>query len=658
MTIDEIKLRILKLRELINYHNNKYYLLDSPEIEDSEFDKLLNELENLEKKYPMFYDENSPTVRVGGESSSLFEPVEHKIQMGSLQDVFELEEIYKFDERIRQTIENPEYVVEPKIDGLSVSLEYKNGIFFRGSTRGDGFIGEDVTNNIKTIVDVPLKLPVEIDLEVRGEVYMPRRVFFDIIKKQELGGEKVFKNPRNAAAGSLRQKDSKITARRRLSIFVFNIQQIIGLDIKDHKTALDKLKDWGFKVISSYKVFNSIEKAIEEINKINLERNKFEFDIDGAVIKLNNLNQREILGSTSKFPRWAVAFKYPPEEKTTKLLDIEINVGRTGVLTPTAVFEPILLGGTTVSRAVLHNQDFINQKKIGLGDIIAVRKAGDIIPEVVFVKEHSENSKVYNIPKTCPSCNSNIFIEDVAYRCNNPNCPAQLERNIIHFVSRPAMDISGLGESLIKKMLEYKIINSISDLYYLTKQDLLKIPRTGEKSIDNLLKSIENSKDNSLDKLIFGLGIRGVGKQASKDLADRFLDIENLFIINKDDILNINGFGATTAQNIIDYFLLAQTRETINKLKQAGVNTIQKSPLNIINQKLKNTRFVITGTFESLTRNQLQDKIKSLGGVVTETVSKKTTHILVGESPGSKLKKAQDLNIKILTEKDLNLLFG
>ena len=655
MKKEDVKSKIIKLREIINHHNKMYYLLDSPEIEDSEYDILLHELIDLENNYPEFYDKNSPTIRVGGKASSTFESVEHKIQMGSLQDVFNLNEVYDFDKRIRQLIEEPEYVVEPKIDGLSVSLEYKDGELNVGSTRGDGFVGEDVTNNIKTIISVPLKLPMKIDLEVRGEVYMPKNVFYEIVKSQELNGEKPFKNPRNAAAGSLRQKDSKITARRKLNIFIFNVQQVSGVNYKNHSDSLNELKKLGFNVIPSYKICKTIDEAIDEINKIGTKRSDFEFDIDGAVIKLNSFKHRNMMGTTAKFPRWAIAFKYPPEEKSTKLLDIKVNVGRTGVLTPTAIFEPVILSGTTVSRAVLHNQDLINQKQIGIGDIITIRKAGDIIPEVIGVKEHCEGSQIYKLPKICPSCGSEIFVEESAYRCVNSNCPAQLLRNIIHFVSRPAMDIEGLGKSVIERMVNDGIIKSVSDLYYLTLEDILKMDRIKQKSADNILTSINRSKNNDLDRLIFGLGIRGVGKTASRDLAKKFKNIDKLFEITKEDILMIDGFGETLAQNIVDYFSLDQTKKTVDKLKSAGVN-ISALKTDDEESKLSNMTFVITGSFERMSRNEIKNKIQNLGGRVVESVSKKVTHILVGENPGSKLKKAEDLNITILTEKDIDEL--
>lgn len=654
MSQSDIKSKIISLRKTINYHNKMYYLLDAPEIDDIEYDKLLHELIELEKQYPEFYDNNSPTVRVGGVALTTFEPVEHKVQMGSLQDVFSLDDIYDFDKRVRQLVEKPEYVLEPKIDGLSVSLEYKNGKFIRASTRGDGYVGEDVTNNVKTILSVPMELPINIDLEVRGEVYMPKKIFYKLVEEQSLKNEKNFKNPRNAAAGSLRQKDPKVTAKRKLDIFIFNVQQVSGVEYVNHKDSLDELKKMNFNVIPYYEVFNDISDVVAGILKIGEDRDSYKFDIDGAVVKLNNFADRSLLGKTSKFPKWAVAFKFPPEEKKTELLNVEINVGRTGVLTPTAVFKPVVLAGTTVSRAVLHNQDLINKKAIGIGDVIIVRKAGDIIPEVVGVEKHCENSKIYKMPQYCPSCGSKVFIEESAYRCINLNCPAQLLRNIIHFVSRPAMDIEGLGESLIEKLVNNKLIFSPADLYYIKAKDILNIDRMGEKSVENIFNSINKSKKNNLEKLIFGLGIRGIGKKASQDLANKFMDIENLFSATEEEILAINGFGKIMAQNIIDYFSLKQTRLTVNKLKEAKVNTTQE--VKNIETKLNGMVFVITGTFEKMSREAAKEIIHNFGGKVVAAVSKNVTHILVGENPGSKLAKAQNLGIEILYEKDLKNL--
>ena len=652
MNNNSIRKRIQTLINQINYYNTMYYVLDDPKIEDHAYDMLMKELIQLEEKYPQFIDKNSPTARVGGYAKTTFESVKHEVQMGSLQDVFSIEDIIKFDERVRQVIPNPQYVVEPKVDGLSVSLEYVNGIFIRGSTRGDGYIGEDVTNNIKTIMSIPIELSNKnINITVRGEVYMPKDVFLQITKHQEINKEKKFKNPRNAAAGSLRQKDPQVTSKRKLDAFIFNVQKVQGLEYATHTESLNSLKQMGFKIIPSCEVFDKIEDVIKEIERIGNYRGKYEFDIDGAVIKINNLYDREKMGSTSKFPKWAIAFKYPPEEKSTKLLDIEINVGRTGILTPTAIFEPIILAGTMVSRAVLHNQELITKKNIGIGDIVFVRKAGDIIPEVIGVKEHCENSEIYNIPNKCPSCDSDIFIEESAYRCINLNCPAQLLRNIIHFVSRPAMDIEGIGKFLIEKMVNNKIISSPVDLYYLNIDYIKSLERMGEKSISNILTSIEKSKKNSLDRLIFALGIRGIGKKVSVDLANKFKNIEKLFAISEEEIISIEGFGKTLAQNIVDYFSLSRTRDIINRLILAGVNTIQEIKKEEDN-KLSDQIFVLTGTLSNFSREEVKSLIKSMGGKILDTISKNTTYLLTGENPGSKIAKAEKLGISILTEEE------
>ena len=651
MNINEAKKRIAELTELILYHTNRYYVLDDPEIEDFEFDNLMNELKALESKYPEFIQENSPTKSVGGIAMNTFSPVEHKVVMSSLQDVFDYNDLLAFDKRVRDQVENPIYVVEPKIDGLSVSLEYINGEFVRGSTRGDGVIGEDVTANLKTIKSIPKKIKREIPfLEVRGEVYMPREVFFDIIKEQEINEEKPFKNPRNAAAGSLRQKNPRITAKRRLDIFVFNIQQIEGATLNSHKESLDFLNELGFSVIPSYKCYNNINDVIANIEHIGGNRGNYSFDIDGAVVKVDDFSQREKLGSTSKFPKWAVAYKYPPEEKKTTLNDIEINVGRTGVLTPTAVFEPITLAGTTVSRAVLHNEDFIRDKDIRIGDEILVRKAGEIIPEVLKSLSHSEDSVPYNMPHACPACGSETFREpsEAAIRCINPNCPAQLLRNIIHFVSRNAMDIEGLGPALIEKLIVNKLLTCAADLYYLKFEDLASLERMGEKSARNIINAIEKSKSNSLEKLIHALGIKNIGQKAASLLASRYHSIDELMSTTVDDIVLINGFGLEMANSIVQFFQKEGSKELINKLKVAGVN--MNSVTTIKGTKLEGMTFVLTGKLNSFTRDQASDIIISLGGKTSSSVSKQTSYVIAGEDAGSKLDKANSLGVNVISE--------
>ncbi|MDF2567448.1 MAG: ligA [Oscillospiraceae bacterium] len=653
MEIEIAKKRALELKEAIDYHNNRYYALDDPQISDYEYDMLLQELKQIEQEYPDLITSDSPTVRVGGEALNLFEKVKHLVQMGSLQDVFDQKELYAFDTRVRNQVSNPVYVVEPKIDGLSVSLEYQNGLFVRGSTRGDGFVGEDVTNNLKTIGSIPLKLKQNIEfLEVRGEVFMPHHVFLELVKQQEINEETPFKNPRNAAAGSLRQKDPKIAAKRKLDIYVFNIQQVVGKDIKTHKESLDFLTELGFKTSPSYNTFETMEDAIKEIEKIGENRGKYTFDIDGAVIKVNDFSQRELLGSTSKFPKWAVAFKYPPEEKETTLLDIRINVGRTGALTPTAIFEPITLAGTTVSRAVLHNQSFIEEKQIAIGDTIIVRKAGDIIPEVVSVKAHNRNSTVYQIPQNCPVCGVECskIDDEAAIRCTNPECPATLLRNIIHFASRNAMNIDGLGVAIVELLVDQKLIESSADLYSLKAEDVEKLERMGEKSAKNLIEAMEKSKSNDLSKFIFGLGIRNIGQKAAELLCDSFPSIDLIMSATQEEITQIDGFGDTMAQSVVEFFKLPQTQHLIEKFKNAGLNLTRE-------QKQKRTTFldltfVLTGTLPTYTRDQAKEIIEELGGKVSGSVSKKTSYVLAGEDAGSKLTKAESLGIPVIDEQE------
>ena len=521
MELQQAKQQAEQLREQIEYYSKLYYEKDDPAISDYEFDQLMHRLIDLEEQFPELLTPDSPTHRVGGRASNSFAPVEHLVQMGSLQDVFSSEEVREFDQKVRQQLEHPLYVVEPKIDGLSVSLEYRDGVLVRGSTRGDGFVGEDVTENLRTIASIPLRLtePVEY-LEVRGEVYMPVKSFEKVVAQQELNEEKPFKNPRNAAAGSLRQKDAKITGSRGLSIFVFNVQQIRGKTLTKHAESLDYLKSLGLPVSPRYHIVHDIEQAIAEIEQIGQNRAKLDFDMDGAVIKVNDFAQRDLMGSTNKFPRWAIAFKYPPEVKETTLRSIEVAVGRTGVLTPTACFDSVFLAGTTVARATLHNEDFIHQFGLCIGDTIQVRKAGDIIPEVIGVTHHAEDAQPYEMPTVCPSCGAPVVhLEDeAALRCVNPECPAQALRNIIHFASRDAMDIEGLGTAVATQLVEKDMVHSAADIYTLTREQLLTLDKFKEKSADNLLNAIEASKQNNLDKLLFGFGIRNIGDKAHRKL--------------------------------------------------------------------------------------------------------------------------------------------
>ena len=654
--------KIKQLRERLLYHSHRYYVLDDPEISDYEYDMLMQQLKELEKQFPELVTPDSPTMRVGGEAVTLFNKVEHVVQMGSLQDVFNKQDVIDFDARVRESVPDPEYAVEPKIDGLSVSLEYENGIFVRGSTRGDGFIGEDVTLNLKTIHTIPLKLnePFPAFLEVRGEVYMPHSSFEQLIERQEENGETPFKNPRNAAAGSLRQKDPKITATRKLDIFVFNIQRISEeVVLERHSQSLDYLKTLGFHVIPSYCTVRQISDAIDEIDSIGSKRDSYEFDIDGAVVKINSFADRTQLGETSKFPKWAVAFKYPPEEKTTTLLNIEVKVGRTGALTPTAVFEPVQLAGTSVSRAVLHNQDYITQKDIRIGDQIIVRKAGDIIPEVVASLSHKNDSVPYFLPDHCPVCGAATEREEdeAVVRCPNPECPATLLRHLIHFVSRNAMNIDGCGPAVLEALTEKGLIHSPVDLYSLKKEDLLQLDRMGDKSADNLLSAIESSKKNQLSQLIFGLGIRNIGEQAAKLLCRNFPTIEAVMSASLEEVQAIDGFGDVMAQHVVDFFAMPETHRLIERFRAAGLNLNEIVTAPASSSKITGKTFVLTGTLPTLKRSEAKKLIEDAGGKVSSSVSSKTDYVVAGEEAGSKLEKAHQLNITVLSEEELlNLL--
>ena len=653
-----IKRRMEKLTKDLAYYSECYYVKDDPVISDYEYDMLLHELMDLEQAHPQWKQPNSPTSRVGGHALNTFEQVVHTVQMGSLQDVFDTQDLIAFDERVRETLTDPTYVVEPKIDGLSVSLEYRDGQFFRGSTRGDGLVGEDVTYNLRTIRSIPLILPEAIPyLEVRGEVYMPRDQFFRLVEEQENQGETPFKNPRNAAAGSLRQKDPKIAAKRGLAIFVFNVQQIQGHPLTMHDESLDFLKEMGFPVSPSYRRVKTAQEMIQEVERIGQNRDHLPFDIDGAVVKVNNLTDRERLGATAKFPKWAVAFKYPPEEKETKLLDIEVKVGRTGALTPTAVFEPVFLAGTTVSRAVLHNQDFIDEKQIAIGDRIVVRKAGDIIPEVVAVKEHCGEHPVYRIPEFCPSCGSRtVRLEDEAVvRCTNIQCPAQLLRNLIHFASRDAMDIDGFGPAIAQAVIDQGLVHSPADLYELQQETLERLERMGKKSAENLLRAIAKSKENDLSRLIFALGIRNIGQRGAQLLAQHFGTMDAIRAASLEEIAAIDGFGEIMAQHVVDFFQHEGNLQLLQRLKELGVN--MRSHQEPVGNALLGKTFVITGTLPTMSRNEAKALIESEGGKVSGSVSKKTTYLLAGEDAGSKLTKAQELGIPILSQQELlNLL--
>ena len=645
--------RINELVELLNHHAYLYYVLDQNEIEDYEYDMLQRELKGLEEQFPELIRADSPTQRVGGMALSTFEKVEHKVQMGSLQDVFSFEEVKAFIQRVIAQVSSPEFVVEPKIDGLSVSLMYENSVLTVGSTRGDGFIGEDVTANIKTIRSVPLKLKKELPLiEVRGEVYMPRNAFEKLVEEQEINGEQPFKNPRNAAAGSLRQKKSSVTAKRNLDIFCFNIQQIEGKEMASHKQSLDFISELGFKTVPGYKKVTTYDEIIACIEEIGQKRFSLPFDIDGVVIKVDSFSQREMLGATAKVPKWAVAYKFPPEEKDTKLLDIEINVGRTGVLTPVAVFEPIFLAGTSVSRATLHNQDFIMEKNISIGDIITVRKAGDIIPEVLSVKQKLSGDAHFTLPDRCPVCGGTVerVQDEAAIRCTNVECPAQLFRSIVHFASKGAMNIDGLGPQIVRQLLDSGLIKGIADLYDLTPERLLFLEGFKEKSADNLIKAIEASKQNSLDKLIFGLGIRNIGSASAKLLCEKFGGLDDIMAATVEQISEIDGFGEVMAASVYNAFRDEHLSSLVERLKAHGLNTdYQKTR---IDNRFEGMIFVLTGTLPNMKRDEAKELIEKFGGKASGSVSKKTSYVLAGDEAGSKLTKAQQLGVKIISEEE------
>ena len=652
------KARAEQLRKELNHHIYRYYVENENDIEDYEYDMLMRELKSIEEEYPELLTADSPTHRVGGTADkNMFSSVTHIVKMESLQDAFDKSEVLDFDRKVKEVCPDATYVVEPKIDGLSVSLEYSNGVISRGSTRGDGVTGEDITANLKTVRSIPLSLKEKLPfIEVRGEVYMPKEKFFEIVKKQELNEEKPFKNPRNAAAGSLRQKDPKITSQRGLDIFVFNIQQIDGKDLQTHKQSLDYIKSLGFKTIPFYNEFDNIDDVIKELDRIGSIRGTLPFDIDGAVIKVNRFDQREKLGSTAKCPKWALAWKYPPEEKQTKLIDIEINVGRTGVLTPTAVFEPVLVAGSTVSRATLHNEDFIKEKGIRIGDTVIIRKAGDIIPEVLEVSKHAESSEPYKMPDFCPSCGEKVTREagEAAIRCNNPDCPAQLLRMLIHFCSRDAMDIEGLGDANLELLVNEGMLKTAADIYKLEFDGVAEFERLGKKSADNLKKAVEKSKENDLGKLIFALGIRHIGQKAAKLLADRFQDMDGIISASKDDILSIDGYGEIMAESVVDFFSHPQAIELIDDLKAVGLN--MRSEKKVIDNRFEGKTFVLTGTLSQFTRTQASEIIETYGGKTSSSVSKKTDFVLAGEAAGSKLQKAQDLGVKIISEDEFSAM--
>lgn len=653
MELEQAQKRVEELRAVIEKNNRLYYDQDAPELEDYQYDALTRELRELEAAFPQLVSETSPTQHVGGTASSRFAKVTHAVKMESLLDGFSYEELRDFDRRVRDAGIQPEYVVEIKIDGLSCSLEYENGTLVRASTRGDGLVGEDVTANVMAIRRVPKQLKDAPEyLEVRGEVYMPHQAFQKLCAEQELQGAAPFKNPRNAAAGSLRQKDAKVTAGRGLSIFVFNVQQIRGKTLSSHAESLDYLKSLGLPVSPRYHVVRDIEDAIQEIEQIGQNRAKLDFDMDGAVIKVNAFDQRGLLGSTNKFPRWAIAFKYPPEVKETTLRSIEVAVGRTGVLTPTACFDPIFLAGTTVGRATLHNEDFIRQLGLCIGDTIQVRKAGDIIPEVIAVTAHAQDAQPYQMPAVCPSCGAPVVhLEDeAALRCVNPECPAQALRNIIHFASRDAMDIDGLGTAVATQLVSKGMVHSAADLYTLKLEQLLTLDKFKEKSATNLLQAIQHSKQNNLDKLLFGFGIRNIGDKAAALLAEHFSSMQAIREATAEQIGEIDGFGGVMAQSVLEFFAKEGTADLVHRLADCGVNMQWKGEPK--GDKLAGKTLVVTGTLETLSRSEAEALIVKNGGKASGSVSKKTSYVVAGAAAGSKLTKAQALGVPVLTEQE------
>ena len=655
----EVRKEIEQLTKELERHNHLYYVLDCPEIADYEYDRMLRRLEELEAEYPAYASALSPTKRVGGQALSQFEKVSHAVPLESLQDVFSLEELADFDRRVRETLVSPSYTVEPKVDGLSVALEYVDGRFVKGATRGDGLVGEDVTENLKTVRSIPMTLEnAPRRLIVRGEVFMPRRVFEKLNESREAKGEPLFANPRNAAAGSLRQLDPKIAAARGLDILIFNLQMAEGVSFKTHSDTLDYLRERRFKVVP-YALCTDQLAVDREIGRIDEERYNLPYDIDGAVVKVNDLQDRSRMGSTSKFPRWAAAYKYPPEIRTTVLRDVVVQVGRTGVLTPKAVVDPVRLAGTTVTNATLHNQDFISEKDIRIGDTVKIRKAGEIIPEILEVdySKRPDGAVPYLLPKFCPVCGAPVLRDEdgAAVRCTGAECPAQLSRNIAHFVSREAMDIDGLGSAIVDQLIDAELVRNPADLYFLDRSRVEALDRMGRQSTENILRAIEASKGNDLSRLLHAFGIRQVGVKAAKVLARSFGDLDSLMHADMEKLMEIPDVGQITADNLWKWFRNEQSIDLIERLRKAGVNF--KSLEERSDDRFAGMTFVLTGALTWFTRDEATEKIESLGGKTSGSVSKKTTYVVAGENAGSKLRKANELGISVLSEQEfLNML--
>lgn len=655
--MQDVKKRVEKLHDLLNQYSYEYYVQDNPSVPDSEYDKLLHELIEIEEKYPEFKSTDSPTVRVGGEAQSSFEKVNHDTPMLSLGNAFNEEDLRKFDQRIRDSIGQVEYMCELKIDGLAVSLKYENGRFVQGLTRGDGTTGEDITENLRTIHAIPLKIKEPLNFEVRGEAYMPRRSFIHLNNEKEQNGEQPFANPRNAAAGSLRQLDSKLAAKRKLSVFLYSVNDLTEFNATTQSEALEELDQLGFKTNQERERVSDIEGVLNYIEKWTSKRESLSYDIDGIVIKVNDLSQQEEMGYTQKSPRWAIAYKFPAEEVITKLLDIELSIGRTGVVTPTAILEPVKVAGTTVSRASLHNEDLIHERDIRIGDSVVIKKAGDIIPEVVksILDRRPNESEIYHMPTHCPSCGHELVrIEgEVALRCINPKCQAQLIEGLIHFVSRQAMNIDGLGTKIIHQLYENQLIKDVADIFYLKEEDLLPLERMGKKKVDNLLLAIEKSKEQSLEHLLFGLGIRHLGVKASQVLAERYETMDQLFKVTESELIEIQDIGDKLAQSVVTYLENSDIRSLIEKLSNKNVNMSYKGIKTTEiegHPDFSGKTIVLTGKLEQMTRNETSEWLKMQGAKVTNSVTKSTDIVIAGEDAGSKLAKAEKYGTEIWTE--------
>lgn len=662
MDMKQAEKRIKELQEVLTQYGYEYYVLDKPTISDHEYDQLLRELISLENQFPQFITPDSPTQRVGGEVLEGFKKVEHRVPMLSLSNAFNEQDLRDFDRRVRQALgEDYEYVCELKIDGLAISLRYENGKFVQGATRGDGTVGEDITVNLRTVKSIPLKLKENVTIEVRGECFMPKKSFVELNRQREAKGEELFANPRNAAAGSLRQLDPKIAASRNLDVFLYSIGENHVSHIEKHSEFLDYLDQIGLKTNKERKVCPTLDDVLKYVEEWESKRPELPYEIDGIVIKVDRFDQQEKLGYTVKSPRWAIAYKFPAEEVETKLIDVELSVGRTGVVTPTAILEPVRVAGTTVQRASLHNEDLIKEKDIRVGDFVIIKKAGDIIPEVVrpLPEKRTGEEQPFAMPEECPECGSELvrLDEEVALRCINPKCPAQIREGLIHFVSRNAMNIDGLGEKVITQLFDKNLVSNVADLYKLKYDQLIALERMGDKSVNNLLSAIEASKDNSLERLLFGLGIRHVGAKAARILAEHYEHIDRLMAATEEELQSINEIGEKMANSIVTYFQLPEVKELITELKNLGVNVTYKGPKVSRSEQIESAvagkTIVLTGKLERYSRSEAKEKLEQLGAKVTGSVSKNTDVVIAGTDAGSKLKKAQDLGIEVWNEEQL-----